>query len=133
MHDLAYALVGDVVMETDLPPPLHEFDPTKGSVLKFWADIVLRSTFDLPPGKLDIENPTHKPWIELWVDVFVLIVKAEEEREARAWEKLPGEMSVDAGLYGAGALARDFPRVQAQAWRRHRPRSGLEVLLGVRR
>ena len=50
---------------------LHHFDPGLGSVWKFWADVALHYNFpDLPWGRLDPENPTHVPWIDLWIDIY---------------------------------------------------------------
>ena len=133
LHDEIVDLVADNVWETELAPPLDQFDPDLGSILKFWADVALHRHFDLPPGKLDPDNPTHKPWIELWVDLFLLAVVTEEEL-IKSWDKEPLESSVgghgDGTAYGKGARSRRFLDLETWAARRLPARSPLDGILG---
>ncbi len=74
-----YNLVGNVVTATDLPPPLHQYDPNLGIDLTFWADVALHKNYTLPPGRLDPTIKSHVPWIELWVFILDLVIRAEAE------------------------------------------------------
>ncbi len=82
IEDLVLGAVLDPgVSNPNLPPMLHHFDPGLGSVWKFWADVAFHHNFpEVPWGRLDDENPTHVPWIELWLDMYryVLIVELGE-------------------------------------------------------
>ncbi|MEZ4426609.1 MAG: hypothetical protein R3A51_02820, partial [Nannocystaceae bacterium] len=126
--DMAYELVGDVVYETELPPPLHEFHPELGSILSFWADVILHRLYTLPPGRLDPENPTHVPWINLWLDILGFLVKVEDELQQGKYDPLPdAEQSAappsDYGLgYASPRLRHHSPglwRAQARTLARH--------------
>ena len=61
----------------DLPEPLHAFDPDYGGVLLFWADVALHYAYDLPHGRLDPDNPSHIPWINLWLDILAYVSEVE--------------------------------------------------------
>lgn len=74
-----YALVEQAVFATNLPGPLAKFNPELGSVLHYWADVALHSNYKLPPGRLDPENKTHVPWINLWLDIRHLVIRVENE------------------------------------------------------
>ena len=75
-------LVWSAALETSLPPPLHAFQPELGGLLLFWADVALHTEYALPPGRLDPDNPTHVPWINLWLDILALV--SLEEKKANA-------------------------------------------------
>ncbi len=62
-----------------LPPQLHEF--TGGDILRYWADVALHYHYDLPWGRLDDERDSHKPWIQLWIDIlaYASVYLSEEE------------------------------------------------------
>ncbi len=77
-----YELVGNQTLTTSLPPPLNVYDPNLGIDLTFWADVALHKNYSLPPGRLDPENKTHRPWIELWIFTLDLVVRAETELNA---------------------------------------------------
>lgn len=74
-----YTLVGNSVLSTTLPGPLKEFNPEVGLDIEYWADVALHTNYALPQGRLDPENKTHIPWINLWIDILGLVVRAENE------------------------------------------------------
>jgi len=74
-----YQLVGNQTTSTQLPPPLHQYNPNFGIDLTFWADVALHSHYSLPPGRLDPEIDSHRPWIELWIFILDLVIRAEAE------------------------------------------------------
>jgi len=65
--------------EPGLPAPLHSFNPDYGGLLLFWADVALHHTYDLPPGRLDPDIPSHIPWINLWLDILAYVSTVEAQ------------------------------------------------------
>ena len=130
IEDLVLGAVLDPgVSDPNLPPMLHNFDPGLGSVWKFWADVAFHHNFpEVPWGRLDDENPTHVPWIELWLDMYryVLVVEIGEN---------PGT-EVEASVRLARARDREPDPVRRLMWTSRacapcRRRDPLAELLGL--
>ncbi|MCA9695873.1 MAG: hypothetical protein KC636_40220 [Myxococcales bacterium] len=101
-------LVTYAVLETDLPPPLHAFDPNLGGLLQFWADVTLHIHYELPPGRLDPDNASHVPYINLWIDILAKLAIEEQKINADIDEDDDGvetENSAASSPYGLGQLS----------------------------
>lgn len=73
-----------------LPPELHSYDFEKGGdYLRFWADVTLHYHFDLPWGRLNDEQPSHFPWINLWIDILAYITVYESEETPWTFDDIP--------------------------------------------
>ncbi|MEZ4430468.1 MAG: hypothetical protein R3A51_22555 [Nannocystaceae bacterium] len=121
LRETIYTLVGDTVYATELPPPLHEFNPELGLDIVYWADVALHLNYALPWGRLDPDNATHKPWIELWLDILQEVIIVENLLNADANEELDDpEWNASVGpqepVYG---LAKAAPRHARGLWRAH--------------
>ena len=107
LHATIYDLVEGAVLAPgevapNLPPPLHAFDPNLGGLLMFWADVALHYHYKLPPGRLDPDNPTHVPWINLWLDILSVVTAAEQEVNKDYDDDLDDEPENRVLHYGVG-------------------------------
>jgi len=76
---VVYSVLDPGTFHPNLPGPLHAFDPELGGLLKFWADVAIHLTYDLPSGRLDPDVTSHVPWINLWLDTYAVAATIEAE------------------------------------------------------
>jgi len=133
-------LVGGAVLDPGqsaptLPGPLHTFNPEHGGLLLFWADVCLHYNYDLPPGRLDSANPSHLPWVNLWLDILALVALEEEKMNAGTeLDDTPNEpkafVHVGIGTLSIAYSSLDTSRIEERG--RHTPRDPLARLIGRR-
>ncbi len=124
-------LVWSAALETSLPPPLHAFQPELGGLLLFWADVALHTEYSLPPGRLDPDNPTHVPWINLWLDILALV--SLEEKKANAdfdteVEDVDGPQACAGTWCGLGSSAESYRALDRRAIERRGARVSADPL-----
>ena len=99
------AVLDPGVSAPDLPGPLHSFNPEHGGLLLFWADVALHYNYSLPPGRLDPENTSHVPWINLWLDILALVAMEEEKLNPGVEYDEPEPKSMVIHGVGASSIA----------------------------
>jgi len=115
------AVLDPGVSAPDLPGPLHSFNPEHGGLLLFWADVALHYNYSLPPGRLDPDNASHVPWINLWLDILALVAMEETKLNPGVEYDDPEPKSMVSHGVGARSIAYrslDTSWIEAQGRRR---------------